>query len=92
MLSALSSIKARRGATFSPISMLKVVSAIAASEIFDLQKFSFFGIHRRFEELLGIHLSQALVSLNGKPATTEFTNFWGELQNRVKLDGVLLVA
>ena len=62
--SALVSMNARRGSTSSPISVVKISSDAMASSICTLQQPAHGGIHRRFPELLGIHLAQALVALD----------------------------
>ena len=60
---ALSSMKARRGSTWSPISIEKMRSAAAASSSVTCASVRVGGVHRRFAELLGVHLAEALEAL-----------------------------
>ena len=66
--SAFASMKLRRGSTWSPISVEKISSAVIASSICVFSSRRVVGIHRRFPQLLGIHLAQALVALGAHAA------------------------
>ena len=57
-------MKSLRGATFSPISFVKISSARAGVLDVDPQQGARLRVHRRLPELVGVHLAEALVALD----------------------------
>ena len=58
-------MKSLRGATFSPISIVKIASASAASLDLGPEQRPRLRVHRRLPELVGVHLAEALEALDG---------------------------
>ena len=57
-------MKSLRGATFSPMSIVKIASASAASLDLGPQQRPRLRVHRRLPELVGVHLAEALEALD----------------------------
>ena len=59
-------MKSLRGSTFSPISIVKIASAIGGVLAVDLEQRPRLRVHRRLPELVGVHLAEALEALDGQ--------------------------
>ena len=71
-LRALAWMKSRRGSTRSPIRVEKVSSAESAWLTRTCSSERDLGVERRFPQLLGVHLAEALVAVDLDAAAAEF--------------------
>ena len=59
-------MNSRRGSTTSPISLVKMSSASARSSTLTCKQRARLGVQRGFPQLVGVHLAQTLVALQGQ--------------------------
>jgi len=83
----------RRGSTTSPIRIVNILSASTALFVvqIDLQKFAFFRIHRRAEELFRVHLTETFEALD-LHATPPISSIFCKISGLRKADAKRAVA